>query len=564
MARMIPPKISKKTKSPGEILLFPMFESDKVTENWIVLHSLNIADHVSNMEGEADFLVLAPGHGIALVEVKAVQSVGRSNGIWQLGSLPATTRSPFDQANEAYRSVEKSLKTLGFELSGIPFNSIVWFTHISSTHHIVNTPEWNQWEALYSEDRRGSVGLAISKFLGQTARHMKSKGRKVQPSRLDQGLASRIANALRPDFQRRQSAEDLRQDLSDELEQVLMEQLEALEVMADNQRVVFVGPAGSGKTHLAKAAARKHSAEGKSGYLICYNKNLATQLGNELANVKNLRVGTFHGLLKNICGITIPSNVPVGWWDNEFLDLALEWLLSNDSALDYLIIDEAQDVIRSKYMDILDCLVRGELMAGRTLIFGDFEHQKIYTKEDVQGLYRRRVPNASKYRLQSNCRNLPKVGASVALFGRLDPGYKRFRRSDDGVEPTFKAYESSAQAEAQLIDGLRELTAQGFELRDIVILSPRKKSVAAEARSPWLSKRIQPFSTLNLDNKASFTTIHAYKGLEAPCVIVTDIDEETRTTDLTDLLYIGMSRSTMRTIVIGQISTISEILPGVA
>lgn len=561
---MIPSRISKETKSPGELLLFPMFESDKATKDWLILHSLSIADHISNLEGEADFLVIAPDRGIALVEVKAVQSVGRSNGIWQLGSLPPTTRSPFEQANEAYRSVEKSLKKLGFELSGIPFDSIVWFTHISRSHHVVNTPEWNQWEALYSEDRRGSVGHAISKFLDQTAIHMKSKGRFVQPSKLDRGLASRIANALRPDFERRQSANDVRQDLSDELEQVLSEQLEALEVMEDNERVVFIGPAGSGKTHLAKAAARKHADEGKSGYLICFNKNLAKHLGNELSDVRGLHVGTFHALLKNICGIRVPSSIPHGWWDNEFLDIALEWLLSNDSALDYLVIDEAQDVLRSKYMDILDCLVRGELVNGRTLIFGDFDHQKIYTNEDVLGVYNSRIPNASMYRLQSNCRNLPKVGASVALFGRLNPGYKRFRRSDDGVQPTFKAYESVGEAEVHLIEALRELTTQGFELRDIVILSPRRKSAAAEARGPWLNKRIQPFSNMNFENVAMFTTIQAYKGLEAPCVIVTDIDQEARPADLTDLLYIGMSRSTMRTIVIGQKSTLSEILPGVA
>lgn len=561
---MIPPRISKETKSPGERILFPMLETDPITKNWIVLHSLNIAAHINNLEGEADFLVIVPERGIVLVEVKAVRSVGRSNGMWQLGASPPTTRSPFDQANEAYRSVEKSLKEMGFELGGIPFDSLVWFTHISRAHHIVDTPEWKTWEALYSEDRRGSVGEAILKFLDETANHMRSRGRSIRPSKLDQGLANRLASALRPDFQRKQSAAELRRDLVGELEQVLAEQLEALDVMEDNQRVVFVGPAGSGKTHLAKAAARKHAAEGKTGYLVCFNRYLAKQLQDELADVKGLRIGTFHALVRSVCGINVPDPTPEGWWDNEFLDVALEWLLNNNASLDYLIIDEAQDLLRTRYIDILDLLVKGGLSMGRTLVFGDFDHQKIYTNEDGLDVYCSRVVHASLYRLQSNCRNLPRVGASVELFGRLNPGYKRFRRNDDGVLPAFKSYKAVGEAESYLIKAIKELTDQGYELQDIVVLSPIRKSVAAEATSAWLRRRVRPFPRPANENTASFATIHSYKGLEAPCVIVTDIDEEARPTDLANLLYIGMSRSTMRTIVIGQTSTLSEVLPGAA
>ncbi|WP_162238837.1 nuclease-related domain-containing DEAD/DEAH box helicase [Arthrobacter sp. Leaf69] len=555
--------LAKETKSPGEVILFPKFESDAATRDWIVLHSLNIANHVSNLEGEADFLVIAPGRGIALVEVKAVQRIERKNGMWHMGNLPPTHRSPFDQANDAYRSIERSLKKKGINLEGIPFDSVVWFTHISRSHSIVDSPEWNRWDSLYSEDRRGSVGRAIADFLNIAEGHLRGKGRLVQPSNLDRRLANRIAEVLRPDFLRRQSADELRQDLTEELEEVLTEQLDALDVMEDNPRVLFMGPAGSGKTHLAKAAARKYAAEGKSGYLVCFNRNLSEHLRKELADVPGLEVGTIHGLLKRISGIPVPADVPHGWWDNEFIDAALEWLLAHDCARDYLLIDEAQDILRSRYLNVLDGMLHGELTNGRFLAFGDFDHQKIYTTEDIIAKFDLRVPETPVYRLHSNCRNLPKVGASVALFGRLDPGYKRYRRRDDGVMPKFKTYKNLLEAEDILIEAIRELTCEGFELKDIVVLSPRKKSVASEASNSWLNKRLVPYGSVANDSIAKFETIHSFKGLEAPCVIITDIDSKSSLRAIADLLYIGMSRSTMRTVVTGQASVLNQILPGV-
>ncbi|GAA1362101.1 hypothetical protein GCM10009596_21180 [Arthrobacter rhombi] len=154
---MIPPRISGDTKSPGELILFPKFELDEQTRSWIVLHSLNIANHVRNLEGEADFVVVVPGHGIAVIEVKAVQSIERQDGLWYLGRQQPTTRSPFDQASEAHRSIERALRAQKIDISGVPIDSFVWFTHISRSHHIVDSPEWQPWEALYSEDRRQSV-----------------------------------------------------------------------------------------------------------------------------------------------------------------------------------------------------------------------------------------------------------------------------------------------------------------------------------------------------------------------------------------------------------------------
>jgi len=58
---MIPPTIDPETPSPGERLVFERLAADQAHPDWIVLHSQDIARHRSQMESEADFVVVAPG-----------------------------------------------------------------------------------------------------------------------------------------------------------------------------------------------------------------------------------------------------------------------------------------------------------------------------------------------------------------------------------------------------------------------------------------------------------------------------------------------------------------------
>ena len=98
---------------PGERALFDAFASHPATDDWIVLHSLCIASHVRQVQGEADFVVIVPGHGIVVVEVKSHRSVDRlADGRWKLGSRPPTSRSPFQQASDAMHSIRHYLVSL--------------------------------------------------------------------------------------------------------------------------------------------------------------------------------------------------------------------------------------------------------------------------------------------------------------------------------------------------------------------------------------------------------------------------------------------------------------------
>lgn len=70
MAKLLPPYIDKSCKSTAEKKLFNIFKVAPFAKDWLMLHSLNLSQHTKRLYGEVDFLILIPGGGIYVMEVK--------------------------------------------------------------------------------------------------------------------------------------------------------------------------------------------------------------------------------------------------------------------------------------------------------------------------------------------------------------------------------------------------------------------------------------------------------------------------------------------------------------
>lgn len=70
MVRMIPP-YPRDGANASERAVFEAFDGIVDRPDWVVIHSLSLAQNVSALSGEADFIVVAPGRGILLIEAKA-------------------------------------------------------------------------------------------------------------------------------------------------------------------------------------------------------------------------------------------------------------------------------------------------------------------------------------------------------------------------------------------------------------------------------------------------------------------------------------------------------------
>lgn len=552
MARMIPPLIPATCRSNGEREVFTRLRDEQAARNWTVLHSLHIANHLRQVEGEADFLIIVPGLGVLCLEVKGCYSLKRVDGLWYYGrETRGDPRGPFKQASEAMHSLRKQVLQARPDLAQVPFWSAVAFPFIEFTS---DSDEWHSWQVIDARRfSRQPLASLVSSILRSARIHLSSQPTAAwfrDSDRLpSEQQSAAIARILRPSFEFAEKAPDRRARQKAEVLRFTEEQFAALDSMEGNRRVLFTGPAGTGKTVLAIEALRRAAISGKVVLKLCFNRLLGRSLSQHpVTQHENVVVSTFHQYLLGVSG-TIPPRVPSdGFWKEKLPDAASSKLLEGHGDLarfDVLIVDEIQDLLSAPYIDVMDLVLRDGLARGRWLLFGDFERQMLYgqDKPSLDELMGDRFGAFARCSLRVNCRNTPRVATLTHLLGKLDPNYSRVLRPDDRVEPDIHYYATPSQQRKKLRDILERLHKGSFSSQDIVILSPKAGSrcaAAAVTEAPW-SERLAPYEQCST-NQIPYTTIHSYKGLESPVVIVTDI-EHLSGEHFCSLFYVAATRS---------------------
>src|SRR5437667_5835081 len=144
MARMIPPHIDPRCSSPGEKEIFIRLRDDPGAADWIVLHSLAVAQHANLISGEIDFVVIIPTKGVLCLEVKACSRLTRNCGEWFYGSeTRGDPRGPFRQASEAMHSIRRRIAEVRPDLFRIVFWSAVLFPYVPFRD---KSGEWHAWQ----------------------------------------------------------------------------------------------------------------------------------------------------------------------------------------------------------------------------------------------------------------------------------------------------------------------------------------------------------------------------------------------------------------------------------
>jgi superfamily I DNA/RNA helicase len=240
------------------------------------------------------------------------------------------------------------------------------------------------------------------------------------------------------------------------------------------------------------------------------------------------------------------------YWSELLPQKALEKILGDEnfkSQFDVLVLDEAQDLIfNENYLDVMDVSLNSGLAGGSWVFFGDFERQAIYTdsnsssRESILSSLQARAPSLSQYSLRNNCRNAESIAETLTLTAGITPGYSKILNDNESgdVDPRF--YSSSEIQEGLVKKRLNELLKH-FKPSEIVILSPKsdEKSCAQSVSLRFPELNIAPYKFSQSEN-IKFTSIHAFKGMEAPAILLTDIDSLDSDT-YKALLYVGMSRA---------------------
>lgn len=551
MARMIPSIISPEVKSSAEQRIFEWFRDDPETEGWVVLHSLGIANHKTVLYGEIDFFVIAPRLGVFAIEVKGGR-VKREDGIWyytnKYGKTSSKKRGPFEQANEGIFSLFDSVKKKCGEnhsLGKLLFGTGVMFTDITFR---VDDMDGEQWQVFDIND-----GKNVSGFIKRLSRNAKRKWEEkygvINPGKLPDAKAVReFTNLLRGDFDKAISLSTQIGYAEQALISLTEEQLKCLDQIEDNSRCLIQGPAGTGKTLLAIEEVKRSVAKGQKVAFFCFN----TLLGNWLKGYfdemdESLRpafVGTFHSFLHWIVnsanlGCYYPNDDNIQRFYREEMPLiALEALEKLDLFFDKVVIDEAQDLLNSDYLDIIDSILKNGISRGKWSMFGDFVMQAIFNgnenPEETKELLEERT-SFIKYKLKINCRNTKPIGNEIKYITGFDNSNYLWAKVD-GPPVNYITYKNKEEHKEKLENLLDKLKTERIENTCITILSPYKleNSVAS-------SLDIEKVMDIKkgIKDSISFSTIQAYKGLENSVIILTDIE----TFENEKLMYVGLSRA---------------------
>ena len=145
------------------------------------------------------------------------------------------------------------------------------------------SPEWQQWQIIDADLLyKKSISEICINIFNKEAEHLKSKGREFAAK---QNLFSaekecnKIIKILRPRFE---TPDNFIKYSEQEklLSSYTEEQFSAIDAMNSNERVIFTGAAGTGKTLLALESLRRSQNEYQNNRIamFCYNRLLGEHL----------------------------------------------------------------------------------------------------------------------------------------------------------------------------------------------------------------------------------------------------------------------------------------------
>jgi hypothetical protein len=542
MARMIPNYCI--AESPGEEKLFKLLRDDALTNDWTILHSLHIAHHVSKNKGEADFVVLIPNMGVVILEIKSHLKILVQDGVWFLGSEKGPHESPFVQAERAMYSIRRNLIDKLSFIRGTPFLSLCWFTSVEFPKN--DTFEWKKWQVLNSGDLNNvAISLLESFKLGlEHLRASVSRNIGLNSSFGDVHI-QQIIDQLRPNFEFSLSEKVIRSERKKQLINFAQDQYAALDLFSMVPRVIFKGPAGTGKSLLAIELAKRACSEGKNVKLVCFNTLLAKNLRKQFSHI-NLEISTIDSLGYRIASLdprlTLPKNPLDALRQINFETISVPDVIKSD----LLIVDEAQDTFNEKYLSFLNSLVKGGFTNGNWVAFGDFDAQRIYCDEDNIDFFKAHFGDIPVAPLGKNCRNVVQIGHFAEGVLPNVPKWNSFLRGGDNPDPEMIPIPPNIDMVPLLDEVISRYRAEHFAFDEIVVLSPSEIPNPSDVFSE--SKYSEKF--VEIDNSKSghisFCTIARFKGLDSSCVIALDLEQLKLWIAKNELLYILFTRATDR------------------
>lgn len=559
------------TDSDGERSVFnALRDNPKDTSDWVVIHSQNLkhvvgqANVASDLNlREIDFLLLIPGRGIILLEVKGGR-ISAQNGSFQTTNRFGQTNpiDPATQLREATGSLMKYLKAnLPWFPHGVVFDSAIVFPQSPSPiKKLIDLDEIQIIDSVKIQE----VGVVESiRQLSQRVRW---------PGRFTREEVEQILKLIRPSFDQFTSIGTRIGQSESEIIKATEEQYIQLDNAELNNGLIITGAAGTGKTTLASELFRRSVNMKRKTAFFCYNKLLGNKLARDQLSTTLIhpgcKVGTihsamydwiskssFHKELKAAEASLEPNSSRL--FSEVYPTIAIKAADELGIKFDHVILDEAQDIVSPIYVKLLNAICDKGLSEGHWTFFGDFVQQAIYGNSNldstIEALKSETLTRPAVSSLFINCRNSKHIATDTAKVSGFNRAPSR-PKNDEGTEVSFGYYNKVADQADVVKAEIGKLLKTGLKYGDIVVLSTRRLNASgvlgADSSGSFDLVDVTENETIKLQPKqVAFSTVHAFKGMEATAVIVCDI-ESVNTDEARSIVYVAMSRAKSHLVVL--------------
>jgi hypothetical protein len=481
---------------------------EKLSKEWLVLPQIMVLNSPQN--AEIDVLIASKHRGVYLIEVKG-GLISLRDGTWYAYDKKMP-RDPFEQLATAKHQLVRRMKSSEVDLHNLIIREIVAMPDVGSIPAVGLGPGAPR-ESLFCATDLEDPEASLAKFV-----------RPNEPVPNERFL--RFVRTIRPTVKLEQVEGGYHQTSLHRIDEATRSNLQALVGLADNQRFLVTGAAGTGKTFLAEQWARRCASRNERTALLCYNRPLGDELRGRAVDTGVL-AGAFHTFARELLsplGYTIPPDADSTWWDTVPAQLLIDNVDQIPERFDSIVIDEGQD-FRPTWMQALEALL--DPAGPRRLLIAADPLQAIYG-----GPWRAPagVPSTT---LSYNVRSSASVGRRVEDLGGVAPN----PGAPDG--PPVRRIPVKPEDAVKAVRAELNWLRKEFDLpaSQIAVLT-RHRILRDALISAEMPVRLARWNSRD-EETVLCETIHRVKGLEKLAVVVVDVDAEPSK----DLEYIGSSRA---------------------
>jgi Nuclease-related domain/UvrD-like helicase C-terminal domain len=509
---------------------------DQLPDDAVLFHGLRLQDR--RHEYEADLVVLLPGAGWAVIEVKG-GDVRRQEGVWEQRQQGLWNRiDPVGQVQDCRHVLQRSLARWASQAEHSRAVHLVALPD-RDTDASFEAPELPRALLIDRQDLRQvvhKVRQALELYGGGSA--PLSAAGVVEMAQLLTGpnLAAADIFAFHAEHEER-------------VRQLTEDQTSILGFLRNQHRVAIVGGAGSGKTWLALEQTRRLAKAGQSVALVCYSRGLARFLQGVTAEWKQRERPSYVGLFHQL---PVKWGAPQGaeddsaWFEEELPALLGDLAADRPAAdrFDSIVVDEGQDFSASWWPPTL--LALKDRQAGGLYVFLD-EGQRVFDRLGTAPI------ELAPFPLDRNIRNTKRI---AQVFGSLGVEQSKYEGLD-GPPVRFIACKTDDAVDAADTEVERLTQVVGWPPGSVALLTTMHRHPV----------QIEMVEGVGVDaywddffagEDVFYGHVLGFKGLERS-VVVLAVNGFRDVSRAREMLYVGLSRARTQLVVCGDPELIAEV-----